>query len=119
MKIQAFLCLCIFCSGTCIVTAAPEKPVPPPIVENMPQPKTDKKPPVNAKKSRGQLLYENHCTRCHESVVHIRKQRKATSLSELYKWAIKWSKAEKLYWSGDEVRDVVDYLNREYYKLKN
>lgn len=120
MKSPLLLCFCVFCATASVAMAAVDKPTPPPIVENTPPPKNpEAKLPADSKKSRGQLLYENHCTRCHESVVHIREQRKAASLNELYKWTIKWSAAEKLTWTGDETRDVVDYLNREYYKLQN
>ena len=35
---------------------------------------------------RDRLLYENHCTICHTSVVHVRAGRKATSREEIQTW---------------------------------
>lgn len=67
--------------------------------------------------SRGQLLYENHCTRCHASTLHVRQARRADSLKVLQGWVIRWSGEEKLNWGGEEIADVVDYLNRRYYKF--
>jgi cytochrome c5 len=67
--------------------------------------------------TRGQMLYENHCTRCHESTVHIREARRATSIKALESWVIRWSDQQQLDWGPGEVRDVVDYLNRRYYKF--
>lgn len=67
--------------------------------------------------SRGQLLYENHCTRCHASTLHVREARRAESLHALQGWVIRWSGEEKLNWSGEEIADVVEYLDRRYYKF--
>ena len=67
--------------------------------------------------SRGQLLYENHCTRCHASTLHVQQARRADSLKVLQGWVIRWSGEEKLNWGGEEITDVVDYLNRRYYKF--
>ena len=49
----------------------------PPMSETRQKPLT---PPVP---SRGQMLYENHCMSCHESVVHIRGNQRTQSLTEL------------------------------------
>lgn len=67
--------------------------------------------------SRGQLLYENHCTRCHTSTLHVRQARRAESLKALQGWVIRWSDEEQLNWSGEEIADVVEYLDRRYYKF--
>jgi len=67
---------------------------------------------------RGQLLYENHCTVCHTSVVHIREQRKATTREEIRSWIVRWQKELGLQWTTGEVDDVLEYLNDDYYKLK-
>jgi mono/diheme cytochrome c family protein len=69
-------------------------------------------------KSRGQLLYENHCTRCHSSVAHTRTPRRVNNLDELAVWVKKWADLSKLNWSQEELHDVTDYLNAEYYHLK-
>jgi len=74
--------------------------------------------PAEPPKSRGQLLIENHCTRCHESAVYTRNPNKVTKLDDLYHWVEKWATLQHLDWHQDEIRDAVDYLNQEYYHLK-
>jgi len=68
---------------------------------------------------RGQLLYENHCTVCHTSVVHIREQRKADSREEVRTWVSRWQTELGLHWTSTEIDDVVEYLNDRYYKLES
>ena len=66
---------------------------------------------------RGQMLYENHCRGCHVSVVHIRSDRKAASL-EAVRWEVaRWSSELQLDWRNEEIADVVEYLDREFYRL--
>jgi len=66
---------------------------------------------------RGQALYENHCTSCHDATVHKRKERRATSINDLHKWVMTWSFHAELGWSGEEIDDVVDFLNVHYYRF--
>ena len=68
--------------------------------------------------ARGRLLYENECTVCHTSVVHIREDRKAKSRDEIRSWVQRWSKELKLQWESGEIDDVIEYLNDKYYQLK-
>ena len=68
---------------------------------------------------RGRLLYENHCTVCHTSVVHLREQRKATSREEIQAWIRRWQKELNLQWGTVEVDDVTEYLNDRYYRLES
>ena len=70
---------------------------------------------------RGQLLYENHCTACHESIVHIRENHKANSLATVQKEVIRWSRVLNLGWQDVEIADVSQYLLRTFYSqaLKN
>lgn len=67
---------------------------------------------------RGRLLYENHCTVCHTSVVHIRDNRKSTSREEIRNWVTRWQKELGLQWKSGEIDDVIEYLNDRYYRLK-
>lgn len=67
---------------------------------------------------RGRLLYENHCTVCHTSVVHIREDRKSTSREEIRNWIQRWQKELGLQWTSGDVDDVIEYLNDRYYQLK-
>lgn len=96
MRNQLLLCLCFVLAAGGASAAAPDE----------------------ATKSRGQLLYENHCTACHTSSVNSRNPRKAHNMSDLSLWVEKWAKVQNLTWSKDELSDVVDYLNQEYYHLK-
>ena len=73
--------------------------------------------PVSAGAERGRLLYENHCTSCHASTVHIRDQRKSKTPAELRAWILRWSGELKLNWSETELADVYQYLNNRYYKF--
>ena len=73
--------------------------------------------PASAGAERGQLLYENHCTSCHTSTVHIRDQRKSKTPGELRAWILRWSGELKLSWSGDELADVYQHLNNRFYKF--
>lgn len=65
---------------------------------------------------RGMELYENHCTVCHESQVHIREKRKGKSLVQVEAWIRRWAGELRLGWTDVEVRDVLHYLNSQYYK---
>lgn len=73
--------------------------------------------PSSADAERGRLLYENQCTVCHESVVHIRERRKAANAAELRAFIQRWAAELKLTWSQDEMNDVFQYLNKRYYKF--
>lgn len=64
---------------------------------------------------RGQALYENHCRSCHEDEAHTRAARRAASMADLRKWVATWSFHAALDWSGEEIDDVVQYMNRRYY----
>jgi len=66
---------------------------------------------------RGRLLYENHCTACHQSTVHIRANRRATSLPEVAAQITRWSTELKLGWTAEEIDDVLHYLDVEFYRL--
>ncbi|HWR76376.1 MAG TPA: hypothetical protein VN283_04095 [Thiobacillus sp.] len=68
---------------------------------------------------RGQLLYENHCMSCHESVVHIRARQHAQSLPELWARVLHWATYLQLRWGEEEVEDVVRHLNSQYYKFES
>jgi mono/diheme cytochrome c family protein len=63
----------------------------------------------------GASLYENHCTGCHESRVHIREKRKAKSLAEVEAWVRQREAAQSLGWDDEEIKAVRDYLNSQYY----
>jgi len=85
-------------------------------------------PPVNSPRpklgtpplpSRGQLLYENHCMACHESVVHVRTQQQARSLPALREQVMHWATYMQLRWGKEEVEEVAGHLNRQYYRFES
>jgi len=85
----------------------------PPMSETRQKPLT---PPVPL---RGQMLYENHCMSCHESVVHIRGNHRTRSLAELRGRVLHWANALHLRWGKEEVEEVVAHLNAHYYKFES
>jgi mono/diheme cytochrome c family protein len=67
---------------------------------------------------RGEALYENHCTACHDTQVHVLgKTRRVTTLADLRARVAAWSVHSGLGWSDEEVNDVTDYLNRRFYRF--
>jgi cytochrome c2 len=64
---------------------------------------------------RGQALYENHCTSCHDVTVHTRDKRRAASVEDLRQFVLTWSFHGGLDWTSEEVDDVVDSINRRFY----
>lgn len=96
--------------------AAPEERSAPEVQLPIPKPVEPAKPSAETV-SRGQLLYENHCIACHESVAHIRQDRRVKSFKALQDWVVRWSNQQQLGWGPGEITDVVDYLNRRYYKF--
>jgi mono/diheme cytochrome c family protein len=67
---------------------------------------------------RGRALYEHHCMSCHESWAHTREGRHVRTLSELRTRTEAWSIHSRLGWTGEEIDDVTDYLNRAFYQLE-
>jgi hypothetical protein len=67
---------------------------------------------------RGQLLYENHCMSCHESTVHIRTRQQAKSLPQLQARVRYWADYLQVHWDREEVEDVVNHLNSQYYRFE-
>lgn len=78
--------------------------------------KTDRKENVSEQDSLGRMLYANHCTNCHESVVHMRARRKAKNLNDLLYWVNQRADWLKLGWTITEKRAVMEYVNERYYK---
>lgn len=87
----------------------------PPSDDNSPQKQVEKY--TEPKFSRGQLLYENHCTTCHASQVHIRSNRKARSVEDVRRWVIYWERELKLKWNNDDVNDVKKFITERFYKF--
>lgn len=67
---------------------------------------------------RGRALYENHCVVCHTSKVHRRYPPSAIDREALRYIVNVWVEEQKLRWSENDIRDVVEYLNRVYYRYE-
>ena len=76
----------------------------------------DSEAKVLSEVARGQMLYENHCTSCHESTVYIRTKRKAKNYKEVGNWVNQRADWLNLGWSVVEKQEVMQYLNERYYK---
>jgi len=66
---------------------------------------------------RGEALYENHCSSCHDPQLHSDKTRHVTTMHELRARVEAWSVHSGLNWSAEDINDVTDYLNRRFYRL--
>jgi len=66
---------------------------------------------------RGRMLYDNHCIACHTSKVHRRIPPLPIDVKELRQIVAAWAKGEQLNWSDEDVTDVVEYLDRTYYRF--
>lgn len=78
---------------------------------------TPKKPVPVERASRGQLLYENHCTACHESVAAIRVNRRVKSLAELRSEVVRWADYARLNWRQEDIDEVVRHLDSRHYRF--
>ena len=68
---------------------------------------------------RGRQLYENHCTSCHESQVHIRERTRVRSMTDLHYQVRRWRDELELSWTTEDVEDVQHYLQRHFYRVDN
>jgi mono/diheme cytochrome c family protein len=66
--------------------------------------------------ARGQELFEDHCQACHNDF-HRPDDRNVKSLSELRKRVEAWSAHAATDWKRDEIDDVLEYINRSFYKF--
>ena len=64
---------------------------------------------------RGRLLYENHCVLCHTPKVHRRIPPVPANRDELRLIVMAWAKGQETRWSPQDIEDVVEYLERNFY----
>lgn len=86
---------------------------------SLPMHEPGKKPVSPPVSPRGQMLYENHCMACHESVIHIRTKQRTQSLLALQGQVQYWAAYLQLSWGKEEINDVATHLNNRYYKFKS
>lgn len=67
--------------------------------------------------ARGRLLYETRCGSCHETSVHGRTKRIATTCESVRAQVMRWNDNQRAGWSADEIDDVTLWLNERYYKF--
>lgn len=117
-----FFTLIFIVTGLLITASATGKTdAMPPIEKATPETKpagTTSNSNIRSRTSLGQLLYENHCTKCHTSIVHIRERKKAKNIQDVQAWVGKWQTYEKLNWDEKSINAVADYLVMHYYKFK-
>ena len=67
---------------------------------------------------RGQALYENQCSSCHDTQLHAPgRTRHVTTLAQLRARVAAWSIHAGLEWSDEEINDVTSYLNGRFYRF--
>jgi mono/diheme cytochrome c family protein len=119
IRFLVFVALLSLTLATPVWTAKPVyTPPPPPMPEEVTQDDAPQKPAAMETPSRGQLLYENHCMGCHESVDSIRARRHVESLSGLRVEVSRWATYTNLPWGTEEVEEVVQHLNIRYYSFE-
>jgi len=64
-----------------------------------------------------EATYRQHCTSCHQSEVYTRDDRKVTSLDGLHRQVQRCELALGLKWFDDEIADMADYLDNQYYRF--
>ena len=63
----------------------------------------------------GKALHDGNCTRCHDSAVYTRPNKRVTTLPKLGKQVRFCKDNLGITWFDDEVNDVVTFLNNNYY----
>jgi mono/diheme cytochrome c family protein len=66
--------------------------------------------------ARGELLYNTHCSGCHNEQMHWRNKKLAVDWETLVAQVARWQALDKLGWSEAEVVDVARYLNETIYR---
>jgi len=65
--------------------------------------------------ANGKALHDGNCTRCHDSAVYTRPDKRVSTLPRLGKQVRFCKDNLGLTWFDDEVNDVVTFLNDNYY----
>ena len=66
---------------------------------------------------RGQMLHENHCRMCHDSIAYKRGDRIATNYVEIQAQVTRWQTNTGLRWSKEDIENVTAFVAKTYYKL--
>ena len=67
--------------------------------------------------SNGKILHSQKCMSCHKLEVYQRGNRKVKTLAALKARVSGCARMNRTGWSAQQVQQVVDYLNRSFYKF--
>jgi cytochrome c2 len=68
--------------------------------------------------ANGQRLFDAHCTKCHQTDIFTRKDRKIQSLDALNEQLVGCAHAAKVDFSASEMQDLLKYLNDQFYHFR-
>ena len=74
-------------------------------------------PAFAANIEHGKTLVEQHCTRCHDTGVYSRPDRRIGSLEALKNQVKRCELSQSLQWPPPNIDDVVAYLDATFYKF--
>ena len=75
-------------------------------------------PPAAPKVSKGQELHDGKCLSCHKPGFYTRESRRIKSYDSLKTQVQTCATSLSIPWFEDEVEEVADYVNTEYYKFE-
>ena len=70
-----------------------------------------------APQALGELLYSTFCVSCHTTQMHWRDKKIARDLPGLRAQVLRWQTNVGQKWDRSDVDEVVNYLNRTFYKF--
>lgn len=66
----------------------------------------------------GKLLHEQSCTKCHDTSVYSRPDKRINSLGALQGQVNRCTRPAGAEWDKQDIAHVVEYLNRSFYHFK-
>jgi cytochrome c553 len=75
-------------------------------------------PALTANSAQGKKLHDANCTKCHNTNVYTRPDRKINSLAALNERLVACTHAAQVTLTDDEQKSIVQYLNEQFYKFK-
>jgi mono/diheme cytochrome c family protein len=73
---------------------------------------------ADADADAGKALHDAHCLKCHKADVYTRKDHLVQNLAQLSKRVMNCQLSVGVNWFDDDVANVVEYLNQNYYHFK-